>query len=415
MICKAETFLKLNTRGACVLSTCLAGWFLVACSHPGTKAPSNGDETAIVAHVDSKASFTWDPKSAAAYLDQRETWWVNWQGAKRDHGTFCISCHTVLPYIISRSALRKALAEDDQSPVEHLVLANVTKRVRLWKEVAPYYNDQEDGPHKAAESRSTEAVLNAFILASSDAQTGKLSEYTPAALANMWGLQQREGEAKGAWLWQSFDLNPWESRSSEYYGASLAAIAVGRVPGAYAATSEIQNNVNMLKEYLQRNADAQSPINRVALLWASTKLPGLLTSEQMQSIINEVLAKQRSDGGWSMSSVALTWKDLNIYSLFGRWKRDDGTPQEVRSDGLATGFIIFVLEEAGASRGNDQVKRALDWLVRNQNSTEGSWTAYSLNKRRDPSSNVGRFMSDAATAFSVLALSHGGRFDAQAY
>jgi len=150
-------------------------------------------------------------------------------------------------------------------------------------------------------------------------------------------------------------------------------------------------------------------------LWASTKLPGLLTQGQRQSIIDEVLAKQRSDGGWSMSSIALTWKDLNLYSLFGKWKRDDGTPQEVQSDGLATGFIIFVFEEAGIPQRNSQVKRGLDWLVHNQNINTGSWTAHSLNKRRDPTSNVGRFMSDAATAYAVLALTDTNQPDERAY
>ena len=410
--------MKLNPQGVCILSAGLAAGFLLACSHPETKAPSYGNEKEIVTHADhpaTKASTAWDPKSTAAYLDQRESWWMEWPGAKRDHGTFCVSCHTVLPYMISRPALRKALAEDGPTADELLLIANVTKRVRLWKEVAPFYNDREDGPHKTAESRATEAVLNAFIMASSDAQTGKLSEDTRAAFGNMWDLQQTEGGGKGAWLWQAFDLKPWESRGSEYYGAALAALAVGIAPEAYRATPEIQNNLKMLKEYLQRNSGAESPINRVALLWASMKLPGLLTSEQRQSIINEVLAKQRSDGGWSMSSVALTWKDLNLYSLFGKWKRDDGTPQEVQSDGLATGFIIFVLEEATASRQNSQINRGLQWLVRNQNRTEGSWTAYSLNKRREPSSNVGRFMSDAATAFAVLALTDARPLDARAY
>ena len=36
-------------------------------------------------------------KAAAAYLDGRLTWWIGWPSAARDHETFCISCHTVLP------------------------------------------------------------------------------------------------------------------------------------------------------------------------------------------------------------------------------------------------------------------------------------------------------------------------------
>ena len=410
--------MKTRMQRVCVLSAWVAAVLLAACSHTETKAPSYEDQEAVAAHANHSESATfanWDPKSAAAYLDQRESWWMSWEGAARDHGTFCVSCHTSAPYIISRPTLRKALGEEGPSANERLLLADVSKRVRLWANIAPYYSDDDDGPNKAAESRATESVINAFILASSDAQTGKLSEDTRVAFSNMWALQQTKGRFKGAWLWQQFGLMPWESRGSEYYGATLAAIATGVAPEGYGNSAEVQNNLKLLNEFLQQDSAAQSPMNRVNLLWASTKLPGLLTAKQKKSIIDEILAKQRPDGGWSMTSIALTWRNLNLESLFGGWKRDDGTPQEVQSDGLATGFIIFVFEEAGVSRQNDQVKRGLDWLASHQGKTDGSWTAYSLNKRRVPTSNVGRFMSDAATAFAVLALNDTKQVDAYSH
>ena len=92
-------------------------------------------------HAESNPSDTWNSKSAAAYLDQRSSWWMTWKTAERDHNTFCISCHTALPYALGRSALRAALKEQGPSANERQILENVTKRVRLWDEVLPFYDD----------------------------------------------------------------------------------------------------------------------------------------------------------------------------------------------------------------------------------------------------------------------------------
>ena len=80
---------------------------------------------------------SWNSQAAAAYLDGRAEWWMGWATAARDHGTFCVSCHTALPYMLARPALRKTLAETGPSPNESKILDNVTKRVTLWTEVQP--------------------------------------------------------------------------------------------------------------------------------------------------------------------------------------------------------------------------------------------------------------------------------------
>ncbi len=178
----------------------------------------------------------------------------------------------------------------------------------------------------------------------------------------------------------------------------------------YATTPEIQDNLKRLREYLTRESAQQSTLNRVFLLWASTKLPGLLEPAQQKAIVQEMLSKQQPDGGWRLASVSWKWSGWTLKSVANMWFREDGTPMEGKSDGVATSLMVLTLEEAGVARENAQLKRGLSWLLNNQNAAEGSWPASSVNKRRHVSSDTGRFMSDAATAFAVLALteSHAG-------
>jgi squalene-hopene/tetraprenyl-beta-curcumene cyclase len=383
------------------LVACLVVGIFVAGWRTGAAAAAGGSE-GVAAHRDkseTKIANSWDPKAAAAYLDRRQSWWMEWPRARRDHETFCVSCHTAVPYALSRSALRTTLAEQAPSRNERLLLDNVTKRVRLWKEVEPFYKDADRGPYKSAESRGTESVLNALILSSHDARSGQLSNDAHTAFENMWAEQQIAGNQKGAWLWLRFKNEPWEADDSDYFGATLAAVAIGIAPGNYRATPEVQTSLTLLREYLNREFAVQTTINRVLLLWAAAKLPGLLEPDRQEAIIAELLEKQQADGGWSLSSLS------------GDWKRADGTSQETTSDGYATGLITFVLQQAAISHENAKLQRGLAWLTANQDKAEGSWAAYSLNKNKENhiSPETALFMNDAATSYAVLSLTAANR------
>lgn len=342
---------------------------------------------------DESAAIEWNPAKAAAYLDQRSEWWMAFPKAARDHGTFCVSCHTAAPIALGRPVLRRLLGETLPSANERKLLDNVVTRVRRWHDVEPFYPDQTSGLPKTSESRGTESILNALILVWNDVPAGHLSSDARLALDNMWALQLKSGDMNGSWAWLQFHNAPWEG-DSQFYGTALAAVAIGSAPADYQGEPGIQDGIRRLRAWLVKNMDTQTPADRAVLLWASAKLTGLLTPAQQTALGDEILSRQRPDGGFSTSS------------LVGSWKRKDDSSFDTASDGYATGLIAFALEQLNASETQPGLQRALKWLSTNQNTSDGRWPASSLNKRRELTSDAGLFMSDAATAYAVLALTN---------
>src|SRR5207249_1219668 len=139
---------------------------------------------------------------------------------------------------------------------------------------------------KKKESWGTEAVLNALLLAFDDSYRGqkKIGASTRKALANLWQVQLAEGDQAGSWEWLDFGLEPWETKGAKYFGASLAALAVGTAPGyTRAADIGLKEKIQRLRTYLRTNMAAQNLNNQIWLLWAATRFDGLLSKEEQRT------------------------------------------------------------------------------------------------------------------------------------
>ncbi len=339
----------------------------------------------------------WSPQLAAQYLDSRQKDWFAWPAANSS-GVPCLSCHTGMTYMMARPALRHSLGESERTSYETGLLNSIKSRIDK-KDASDLY-PKSKGAY-AAQATGVEAVLSALLL-STENDGGGLSADAEKAFDRMWALQIREGKSKGAWDWYSLNLDPWETPDSVFYGATLAAIAIGNAPSDYRARPQIRENITALIAFLQNEQAAQPLHNRLMLVWASTKLPGVLTDAKRAAIVDEISRKQQPDGGWTLESL-------------GTWAKHEDAPPSVGSNSYATALCALTLERAGVARDNPGLKKGLDWLKSHQDPKLGYWTADSMNKKYEPGSNQIRFMQDAATGFAALALLEARTPSATAY
>jgi hypothetical protein len=268
---------------------------------------------ADVSPVPSQASTTpnsstsWDQQAAAQYLDDRMDLWFD-KASKLRTGqgkTSCVSCHMTVPYALARPALRKAAGVSQPTPQEAKLLEETLRRVDTYGSHEPISKGKD------VQSRGSEAVLNLLVLACEDARQNRQvpSGPTRRALDELWEAQRPDG----AWNWLDTGLEPYESADSVYYGAALAAMAVGTAPGyAGGADGTVSSGVGKLRSYLKANCADQNPYGRVWLLLASTRLAGLLSRDQIEELTSELQRKQKADGGWCLYTLGpWNWSKTN--------------------------------------------------------------------------------------------------------
>jgi len=367
---------------------------LLASTITATTAVWSATPTAVAGDAEDAARV----RRAIAYLDARQDAWNSFAPAQRGKEadkTSCVSCHTGIGYALARPAMRRLDPKSAPVPAQDRMIAAVGLRVGHRAELdSPRFRlmyDSDD--RKKAESRGTEAVLNALILASDDAGCGRKAPGTAtrAALQHLWEAQKTEGGAAGSWDWLNFGLEPWEADDSPAFGAALAAIAVASAPGYLdrGLDERASRGVRSLRDYLRLRFPKESLYNRLWILEASATFEGLLSADQKREVIDQLLAVRRDDGGWSLAAL-------------GAFERVDGTPQARDSDGYATGLALHSLLRAGSAPARPEVARGFDWL-RSHQQEDGSWPGRSMNKERDPATFLGHLMTDAATAIAASA------------
>jgi len=332
----------------------------------------------------------WNARLAAQYMDSRQKEWDAWPMAMHS-GVACVSCHTGLTYLLTRPALRQALGEK-AGPTLYEDVLDASMRATVIRTDANDLFAGLKGPI-IGQVYGAQVVLAALVLAMDDAPRGKLSPEGEKAFERMWSLQVKDGADKGAWPWSDFDLDPWETKDSTYYGAALAALATGLAPADYQARPDIQENVASMRAYLRENQKTTPLHNRLFLLWASSKLRDLLPQADKQAVLNELWSKQEADGGWSIQAL-------------GQWKeREAAKPVATGSNAYATALVSYAVEQAGVETSQASLSKALAWLRAHQDPQGGNWTAESMNHKHSTFGVMAeKFMSDAATGYAAAAL-----------
>src|SRR2546430_3479378 len=184
-------------------------------------------------------SADWNPRHAADYLDSRQKEWFAWPRAKVEGGV-CVSCHAGVTYLLARPVLRRALGEGQPTAYEKGLLEGIQAQA------------EAEGNRQGAE-----AVFAALFFSLRNAESKTMSADAKRAFDQLWSLQIREGKDRGAWKWPNANHDPWSTPDAPFYGASLAALAVGNAPAEYRERPEIQGRITALTDYLERGQATQ--------------------------------------------------------------------------------------------------------------------------------------------------------------
>ena len=279
----------------------------------------------------------------------------------------CISCHTTGWGLAAQPVIDSGSDEVAEGRV-------------FAQEYLLGYLEGDIEPHK--QYGSVEGlVATAAFLAMSDARSGnEVHKVTRRGLNHAWKLL----DASGTWeKWLQCNWPPFESDAE--FGPTLMLVALGELGALTVLEDQDIKAAAKLIKYLHENRPL-SLHAKAMRLWAAMSWPKLIPAKERSEWLQELLAAQAEDGGWSMASLAGP-----------AWKRDGGEGQTTTSEAYPTAFVTYVLLQIRLESKDAVILEGRHWLRQHQREG-GDW--FTRSPRRDRK----HYISRAATAFSLLAL-----------
>ena len=284
----------------------------------------------------------------------------------------CVTCHTNGFYLTVPPELGAGRPDFERAQ------AQARAYVESWPDLAEVRSEK-------AFLEDTYVVATAAFLSISELQTtGNLSDVAIESLNRAWALQDLDGH------WENWIVCNWPPfESDHHFGVSLMALAVGMAPEMYRRSAPAREGMARLRRFFSANPPEHTH-QRGMLLWVSRYVEDLITADQRDAWIDELRGLQRDDGGWASGAL-------------GAWRRRDGAETQpwvrVESDGYGTGFVTFVLLEAGVPVSDSAITRGLQWLRDNQRERGYWWTQSLRNNLETPN-----FLTHTGTTFAIKAL-----------
>ena len=251
---------------------CLLSCSLRACFHPRSCRSSAPNGAHSVRHSTRRSSKAW----------------FAWKPAASPDGP-CVSCHTGMTYLLARPALRRALGETQPTMFE-------TGAARS----APRQRRCETG-------RRPSGCRNGFrrsLPGAAGCRKGRRLRDSPSVRSVVGTAARRRGD-KGRLAVVSSQPGSVTSIPARTFSALRSRrFAIGTMPDGYAQTPEYASTFRRSSRSFETGADVQRPLHdRLARLWASSKLRSVLPDQSRKALIEETFGKQQADGGWSIESL----------------------------------------------------------------------------------------------------------------